>query len=271
MGRIFTYGCSFTSYLWPTWADLLLYKNDGYNLANIGAGAIQTMHRIVDTDASFGFNENDLAIAIFPNLYRWDYVFSSESKWSNDGLILNKNEFHELNNNFFTLESLAHNNMNAMVLAKNFLTNNKVNNLFGCIENIFENTFNEFPAEHFSRIDYVRKNINFDLKSFNRFIYGDRLTTKWETTKIFDENVDYHPRPITHYKWLKEILLPKLNDYELKITEEEVMEMERKIDEFGSVKDCYTYFEKKTDYFEKRISSKVYFEMNQSPRKFKLI
>jgi hypothetical protein len=271
MGKIFTYGCSFTNYVWPTWADLLLHKNDGHNLGNIGAGAIQMMHRIVDTDGKYDFKNNDLVIAIFPTLYRWDYVFSKESKWSNDGLIINKNEFHELNNNFFTLESLAHNNMNAMILTKNFLVNNKINHLVGCIENIFENTFDSFPLDHFNKIDYVKKNINFDLKSFNRFIYGDRLTTKWEITKTFNDTFDYHPRPITHYKWLKEILLPKIDGYQLKITEDEVMEMERKIDTFGSVKDCYTYFEKSTDYFKNRISSKIYFEINETPKKNKLI
>ena len=49
------------------------------------------------------------------------------------------------------------------------------------------------------------------------------------------------------------------------------MEMERKIDTFGSVKDCYAYFEKSTDYFKNRISSKIYFEINETPKKNKLI
>jgi hypothetical protein len=33
--RIFTFGCSFTEYEWPTWADIILYKNIRY-IMNIG-------------------------------------------------------------------------------------------------------------------------------------------------------------------------------------------------------------------------------------------
>jgi len=31
MGRIFTFGCSFTEYSWPTWADMILHKREGVN------------------------------------------------------------------------------------------------------------------------------------------------------------------------------------------------------------------------------------------------
>lgn len=39
MNRLFTFGCSFTNYMWPTWADILAIEFDSYrNWGRIGAG-----------------------------------------------------------------------------------------------------------------------------------------------------------------------------------------------------------------------------------------
>ena len=35
---LYTFGCSFTKYVWPTWADLLLSQVDGENWGMCGGG-----------------------------------------------------------------------------------------------------------------------------------------------------------------------------------------------------------------------------------------
>jgi len=39
MGRLFTFGCSYTAYTWPTWADFVGTKFDFYqNWGRLGSG-----------------------------------------------------------------------------------------------------------------------------------------------------------------------------------------------------------------------------------------
>ena len=48
--RIFTFGCSFTQYCWPTWADMLLYENSGKNYGISGGGFDQILSNLIQCD-----------------------------------------------------------------------------------------------------------------------------------------------------------------------------------------------------------------------------
>jgi len=271
MGRIFTYGCSLTNYVWPTWADIILYKNEGFNLGVTGGGAEQILHRILSTDLRMGFKEDDVVIVIFPTIFRWDHILTSKSIWSNTGQILNTEFYHSVNEKYTTLEGCAYKNLNSMLLIKNYLESKNVRYFFGASQNIFENTFDELPEQHFNLINIVKSELQFTLKSFNRYIYGDRTTTHWEITKTFsDSGINLHPRPTTHFNWVNDILLPHL-DIELKISKDDIQLMESIVDKSKKIEDCFTHFEIKTDYISNRLSSKIYFELEKEKRKMNLI
>ena len=49
MGRLFTFGCSFTKYTWPTWADLLGLEFDEFeNWGVSGGGNVCTANRVIE-------------------------------------------------------------------------------------------------------------------------------------------------------------------------------------------------------------------------------
>jgi hypothetical protein len=76
--RVFAFGCSFTAYRWPTWADLIAVetKADYYNFGMAGIGNLGIMARITEANARYKFNSDDLVIVM------WS-TFSREDRWVN--------------------------------------------------------------------------------------------------------------------------------------------------------------------------------------------
>lgn len=76
--RIFAFGCSFTSYRWPTWADIIAVeaKTEYYNYGVSGLGNLGIMCKIVEANARYKFNEDDLVMVM------WS-TYSREDRWFN--------------------------------------------------------------------------------------------------------------------------------------------------------------------------------------------
>lgn len=73
MSRFFAYGCSFTKYYYPTWADIICAESkEGYNYGRLGSGNQLIAHRIWETHARKKFNENDTIIIMWSNFFRED-------------------------------------------------------------------------------------------------------------------------------------------------------------------------------------------------------
>ena len=74
MKRLFTFGCSYTNYGWPTWADLLGLEFDHFEnwaLAGIGCRAIQ--ERIVECHVRNEFKPGDTVIVQWSSHLRNDF------------------------------------------------------------------------------------------------------------------------------------------------------------------------------------------------------
>lgn len=76
--RVFAFGCSFTAYKWPTWADLIAVetKADYYNFGVAGIGNMGIMTRVTEANARYKFNEDDLVMIMWT-------TFSREDRWIN--------------------------------------------------------------------------------------------------------------------------------------------------------------------------------------------
>jgi len=86
MTRFFTFGCSFTNYWWPTWADILgkQYKKF-YNYGYSGAGNQYIFNSIVEANLKHKFNHSDTVAIMWSNPAREDrYV---NNKWVTVGNI----------------------------------------------------------------------------------------------------------------------------------------------------------------------------------------
>lgn len=96
--RLFTFGCSFTDYIWSTWANILGYELncEFYNLGRTGAGNFYIALSIAQANAYFNFDKNDLIIVSWTNIAREDR-FLLKKGWITPGNIYTQ---HEYNDNF---------------------------------------------------------------------------------------------------------------------------------------------------------------------------
>lgn len=86
--RFFAFGCSFTNYAWPTWADIIgqdipIYQNWGKR----GGGNHFILNSIIEANARYKFTSDDLVIVMWTNKEREDRYVNNE--WvvaSNTGL-----------------------------------------------------------------------------------------------------------------------------------------------------------------------------------------
>lgn len=87
--RFFAFGCSYTSFIWPTWADILAYDLDieFYNYGLSGIGNVGIMHEITKADLIHKFNDSDLIIVVWTHWNREDRWMSG--RWMNFGCVFN--------------------------------------------------------------------------------------------------------------------------------------------------------------------------------------
>lgn len=77
--RFFAFGCSFTHYLWPTWADVIGHDIPHYeNWGMAGAGNQFIFNSIIECNRRNKFNEDDLVMVMWTSCSREDrYVDNS--------------------------------------------------------------------------------------------------------------------------------------------------------------------------------------------------
>ena len=73
--RFFAFGCSFTNYSWPTWADIIAKIGDYEEYQNwgiSGMGNLGIACRVAEADARYHFNKNDTVYIMWSNVARED-------------------------------------------------------------------------------------------------------------------------------------------------------------------------------------------------------
>lgn len=88
MKRLFTFGCSFTSYYWPTWADILGISYDFYeNWGSPGAGNHFIFYSLVECIQRHGISKNDEVMIMWSTLAREDRYLNG--RWRLEGSVYN--------------------------------------------------------------------------------------------------------------------------------------------------------------------------------------
>jgi hypothetical protein len=94
--RIFIFGCSFTQYCWPTWANLLSWEAPHattYNFAQRGGGNLFISERIIVANQKFCFSSTDLILIMWSTHCREDrYIID---KWYTPGNIFTQNFYSD--------------------------------------------------------------------------------------------------------------------------------------------------------------------------------
>lgn len=201
--RLFTFGCSFTKFNWPTWADILgreyaLFHNWGY--PGIGNRAI--VERLSEAHTVHDINKDDTVIIQWSSHIRHDYaridlVSNMEGMWKTKGNIFsgwnattfNKNWI----NNFWNEKTYYIHTLNNILLAQQFLES------IGC--KWYMTSMNDLENIHDPNLSYQESEPS---KTFNVWECSPDLIPYRE--KIWHQHSD---------KWLLDLLQEKHNTPEL--------------------------------------------------------
>lgn len=90
--RFFAFGCSFTNFYWPTWADIIgreFPAADYHNYGLCATGNEFAFHRLTEVHARYNINADDLVIVQWTNFAREDRY--RDGAWQTNIFAQNKN------------------------------------------------------------------------------------------------------------------------------------------------------------------------------------
>lgn len=99
--RLFTFGCSFTKYRWPTWSTLLsksIPNVEYYNTGKSGAGQTYIANQLVQHNLKYKFEETDLIVIMLSTFFREDryrYCGEGHDGWITPGNIFTQQMYNE--------------------------------------------------------------------------------------------------------------------------------------------------------------------------------
>ena len=93
--RVFAFGCSFTGYKYPTWANIMsknMPKAKFYNASQSGGGNMYIASRITEVNRKYEFCESDLVMLMWSTFCREDRWVKNRG-WITPGNIYTQNEY----------------------------------------------------------------------------------------------------------------------------------------------------------------------------------
>lgn len=131
MKKLFTFGCSFTNYNWPTWADLLgLEYFPHFNWGYAGLGNRAIADRVAEAHARMSFEKGDVVIIQWSSPLRHDWMRTDLTKtegtyWKTHGSIFSKENSKVFDshwiNTFWDEKAYVIQTLNAIVATQEFL------------------------------------------------------------------------------------------------------------------------------------------------------
>lgn len=204
MGRLFTFGCSFTMWPWPTWSDIMAYelKMPYQNWAIPGLGNVGIASRVLECDLLNNFTKDDIILIVWSTWTREDRF--RINKYPGHGWTCTGDVHYAYDKSFIDNYCSLNND-----LYKNSTAIIQTNRLYK--DNIKFNGHMTVPLIQ----EYENKELAFD---------EDEL----ELTKFYIDHVpndgdfgsyqcsyaqinEGHPDVLTHLKYAVEVVAPKMN------------------------------------------------------------
>lgn len=216
--RLFVFGCSYTSYIWPTWANILskaMPHAKFYNFGKIGSGNLFISMRISEISKRLKFDKDDLIVVMWTSMTREDRHI--DGQWQGQGNIYNQDLYPKnfvrdfCQPDFFLIRDTSLMNITQTYLRSLPCTSIFLNAWPINSSDHIESTTNDFYT------DYILNDIT--------YIYEDALRTPKPLRMWIDEKLeqdpksvgghqyingseliyDFHPNPLTAGTYLKDI------------------------------------------------------------------
>lgn len=211
MKRLFTFGCSFTNYLWPTWADFVGSRfNVFQNWGQPGAGNSYILGKMIECNQIEKLTKDDVVLVMFTSTNRFDYI-GSDLHFRTIGNIYCEEAYKRIGehfiNNVWSIEHGIYNTWVAISSVKSILDN------VGCQYKLMLG-FASGKIDHYHELINIQENdlrTNFCLNQINDMI-GTTVNLNnfchvnydfHDKVYVFNEVKDYHPTITIHHDWVK--------------------------------------------------------------------
>jgi hypothetical protein len=204
--RFFAFGCSMTSYGWPTWADIISQEiPESYNYGQSGGGNLFIACQVTEASLRYGFTDTDLIMIMWSGVSREDrYV---DKDWLTPGNIYTQNYYDDkFVKKYADPTGYLIRDLNLITLTVAMLENQGVSH---CLLNMAP----------FDQLQSTTKQIGNDIDQILNLykptidkLLPDLLTLglngRWPQHPIRKDGgqtADYHPSPSQHFAYLKKL------------------------------------------------------------------
>lgn len=227
--RFFAFGCSFTKYRWPTWADIIsLEIPKSYNYGRCGAGNRYIVEMIYEADYIHKFNNDDLIIVMFTNVHREDRFIDSMGGWQTPGNMYSQGIFDDGFMKYFDNVDALMRDLSLIRGAIHHLENKKLNfhltsmvpifaDLNGRADDAYSKYYGLFGEMYAKEIAQIKPSVFDVIFGGNWHCKEPRATyrAQWTDGKPYTDN---HAHPEEHleyiYKlWPNTVFMPSTIDY----------------------------------------------------------
>ncbi len=241
MKRLFTFGCSFTQWNWPTWADILGRNYDQFfNWGISGTGNRAMAQRISECVLKNTRTEIDTVVVQWTDYHRYDQHISGlfpETSWRLGGSIFIKDKEIQYIKDTWKEDSYIYDSLTLINYAESLLRSTPAKILF------ISRTDMAVDLEKFPGLDFLTTVLESNLwvgEPIQEFVDGlgyngkpmsvrDAAMFGVATTRPV---VDLHPLPSHYLAWLKQTFPDQEFDEEFVAHADSVLETVKTYDDF---------------------------------------
>jgi hypothetical protein len=224
-GRLFTFGCSFTSYLWPTWADIINFDLDNqfYNWGVRGIGNVAILYKMLECDLKYKFNSDDIILVTWSSWNREDRLYPN-GEWMIGGNIFNNKDYDDtFVHKYWNEHNDIVKNASAIIIA------NKMFNInFQSHMTDFDSYMEKLNNKHKHLLDNLPDAVIFDTTDNSRFnnrtwdSHPDIICHLNHTNTVYKSlNLTIKPSTVDHYTKLQDYISNELADTDMNMSWDE--------------------------------------------------
>lgn len=205
-GRLFTFGCSFTNYKWPTWADLLGQEfQEYYNFGQCGGGNLFIACSIAEANVRYKFTPEDTVMVMWTNVTREDRYVSS---WLTPGNIFTQQTYSdEFVKKFITVKGCYVRDMAQIHLSKTLLE--KIGCTFHFMSMVDLDNYDQYRMQKSKETVDIITIYSDTGKIFLPSVHRVIFKFNWYKTPLYPGGPvrqDSHPLPTEHLSYMNQVL-----------------------------------------------------------------
>jgi hypothetical protein len=197
--RLFTFGCSFTQYFWPTWADILGKEFDHFeNWGKLGGGNQFIFNSIIECSLRNKFTPDDTVVIMWTNVTREDRYI--KDNWETHGNVFTTYFYSpEFLHRYFDIKGCFVRDLAVIHAAKNYLENLGVKFIFLSMVPI--QNYDQYTIAELDEAQPLFDLYANTLENIRPSVYEKVFNYKWRP-----QEQDMHPTSIEHLEYLDKVV-----------------------------------------------------------------